>query len=189
VQEPCNVYVELFKYLFGEDHPEYGMSPCFTTYAKGLFDVMIEADADDVVENLRIELMGVEYGDYESAPKWGVFQEGDDKQMTAWAEKWKIKKAGDEAEREELVRELLRYGVGEERGKTRMGGYWYSFCQGYWVQDDCTWHCRICKECGEWRDWHCRECNASTYGVSLPCDGCGGGGSLLYNDMMKDGMN
>ena len=49
--------------------------------------------------------------------------------------------------------------------------YWYSFCWDEVVQDSCTWHCEICGTC---RDWHCETCNRCTYGVTLPCEGCGG---------------
>ncbi len=40
----------------------------------------------------------------------------------------------------------------------------------------------ICSKCGEvywysfrdWREWHCETCHRCTYGVTLPCEGCGG---------------
>jgi len=51
--------------------------------------------------------------------------------------------------------------------------YWYSFCWNCVVQDDCTWHCEICRECRDWREWHCERCNKCTYGVTLPCEHCG----------------
>jgi hypothetical protein len=51
--------------------------------------------------------------------------------------------------------------------------YWYSFCWNEVVQDACTWHCEICKQCRDWREWHCDRCNKCTYGVSLPCEHCG----------------
>lgn len=51
--------------------------------------------------------------------------------------------------------------------------YWYSFCWGDVVQDDCSWHCEICGQCKDWREWHCQRCNKCTYGVTLPCESCG----------------
>lgn len=52
--------------------------------------------------------------------------------------------------------------------------YWYSFCWEDVVQDSCTWHCTKCRMCRDWQEWHCPRCNRCTYGVTLPCDGCGG---------------
>lgn len=51
--------------------------------------------------------------------------------------------------------------------------YRYSFCWDEIVQDSCTWHCQQCGTCRDWREWHCKTCNRCTYGVSLPCEGCG----------------
>lgn len=50
--------------------------------------------------------------------------------------------------------------------------YWFSFCAGEVVQDNCTWHCTVCHTCRDWREWHCDDCNRCTYGVSLPCENC-----------------
>ena len=61
--------------------------------------------------------------------------------------------------------------------------YWYSFCWDEVVQDDCTWHCKICGECRDWREWHCDNCNKCTYGVTLPCEHCGKKGP--YQDLLK----
>lgn len=49
---------------------------------------------------------------------------------------------------------------------------YYSFCRQDLEQDTCTWHCRICKECKDWRDWHCKGCNRCQYGASIPCHKC-----------------
>lgn len=54
-------------------------------------------------------------------------------------------------------------------------GYW-SFCAGWdggqLVQGSCTWHCRKCGECADWREWHCKTCNKCQYGVTIPCEKC-----------------
>ena len=51
--------------------------------------------------------------------------------------------------------------------------YWYSFCWEIVVQDNCTWHCKVCGQCQDWRVWHCENCNRCTYGITLPCEYCG----------------
>ena len=51
--------------------------------------------------------------------------------------------------------------------------YWYSFCWNEVVQDSCTWHCEVCRECRDWREWHCENCNRCTYGVTSSCMHCG----------------
>ena len=51
--------------------------------------------------------------------------------------------------------------------------YFYSFCLKEVAQENCTWHCDVCGTCRDWREWHCKTCNDCSYGVSLPCDGCG----------------
>jgi hypothetical protein len=58
--------------------------------------------------------------------------------------------------------------------------YWYSFCWDEVVQDSCTWHCEKCGTCRDWREWHCKTCNRCTYGVTLPCEGCGNRKRGLY---------
>ena len=64
--------------------------------------------------------------------------------------------------------------VGEYSCRKCKEVYWYSFCWDDVVQDNCTWHCEVCGACRDWREWHCKTCNRCTYGVTLPCDGCGG---------------
>jgi hypothetical protein len=51
--------------------------------------------------------------------------------------------------------------------------YWYSFCWDTVVQDSCTWHCQVCRQCRDWREWHCEDCDRCTYGVTFPCQHCG----------------
>lgn len=52
---------------------------------------------------------------------------------------------------------------------------YYSFCgarEGL-EQSTCSWHCRLCGECEDWRVWHCKGCNTCKYGASTsPCDKC-----------------
>ena len=70
---------------------------------------------------------------------------------------------------EVALKELL----GKYVCKSCKESYYYSFCWNDVVQDDNTWHCEICNKCRDWREWHCVFCNKCTYGVSLPCEGCG----------------
>lgn len=49
------------------------------------------------------------------------------------------------------------------------GMYYYSACSGQVMQSHCTWHCRVCKKCDDWREWHCGGCNKCQYGISIPC--------------------
>jgi hypothetical protein len=51
-------------------------------------------------------------------------------------------------------------------------GYFYSFCRRGMEQESCTWHCRKCRQCQDWREWHCKTCNKCQYGVSIPCEKC-----------------
>lgn len=60
--------------------------------------------------------------------------------------------------------------------------HFWSFCRGCLEQSNCTWHCRKCKECMDWREWHCKKCNKCQYGVSFPCAKCQPG---LYAMRMK----
>ncbi|CAC5394384.1 ANO6 [Mytilus coruscus] len=57
----------------------------------------------------------------------------------------------------------------------------YSFCRFEPEQDNCTWHCDVCKSCEPWRTWHCPKCDKCTYGIANPiCEFCG------YKDYSSD---
>jgi hypothetical protein len=66
----------------------------------------------------------------------------------------------------------LKYLLKEYECKGCGTQYWYSFCWNVVAQDDCSWHCKVCKECRDWREWHCKNCNKCTYGITLPCRHC-----------------
>ena len=51
-------------------------------------------------------------------------------------------------------------------------GYFFSFCREELEQSNCTWHCRKCQQCNDWREWHCKGCNKCQYGMSIPCETC-----------------
>lgn len=91
-----------------------------------------------------------------------------------WRAKWDAasEQSDEDETRKKLQQEMNRLAFSKNNGGMMM---YFSFCCGdVWVQEDCTWHCRICGECNDWREWHCGKCNKCTYGVSLPCEGCGG---------------
>ncbi len=67
------------------------------------------------------------------------------------------------------LRDLLDFYDCSECGES----YYYSFCWNTVVEQSHFWHCEKCRKCREWREWHCETCNDCTYGVSLPCEGCG----------------
>ena len=115
--------------------------------------------------------MGVYPGDTTGAPNNDAFDEGMDEELGEWKNKWvgNIAATDDEVAKKKHVQDLFRISLAENQGM-----WWNSFCRGQWVQDDCTWHCRECGKCNDWKEWHCARCNKCTYGVSLPCRGCGG---------------
>lgn len=51
--------------------------------------------------------------------------------------------------------------------------YFYSFCLKEVVEENNFWHCKPCDACKEVAEWHCKKCNDCTFGLTLPCDGCG----------------
>lgn len=114
-------------------------------------------------------------------------QTGDAEEFDDWLKKWKEDSQDLDADAlAEHDKELLRYALFKDAGPGEIGGYWwYSFCREAWEQEDQTWHCRVCKECNDWREWHCEKCKKCTYGVSIPCRGCGGVSST-YHPMLDD---
>ncbi|KXS99100.1 hypothetical protein AC578_3497 [Pseudocercospora eumusae] len=96
-----------------------------------------------------------------------------------WIQKWQAKKETLSADQlPEHMNELFRYGLFIP--KNSCIAHYFSLCRAYgnsmgtWQEDDCTWHCPVCKECHDWREWHCSNCKKCTYGVSIPCGDCGG---------------
>ena len=79
---------------------------------------------------------------------------------------------------------LFRYGLGVDVTCYR-DRYFYSFCRGAWEEKSHTWHCQVCHECNDWREWHCGKCKKCTYGISIPCNECGGV-SDSWQEMKED---
>ncbi len=82
--------------------------------------------------------------------------------------------AFEEEEDMELVTRALS-DKGLQRPSVYYTDLYYSFCgarEGL-EQSTCSWHCRSCGECEDWRVWHCKGCNTCKYGASTsPCDKC-----------------
>lgn len=110
----------------------------------------------------------------------------DDDEFNEWLEEWKEIEPDEKlAHTQELFRMVL---------SDKVSTYYYSFCNDNIAEEDSDWHCRTCKTCHDWRVWHCQDCHQcmylrsyedinymnfilGTYGVTLPCERCGGGGS------------
>ncbi|KAK0105293.1 hypothetical protein ONS96_004689 [Cadophora gregata f. sp. sojae] len=160
-------------------------SPCFLTWIKKQqkkhqkkhfppFDVTDE----EMVASLRCKLMGIPEGSpLTKAPVGDYFTEFWDPDLSEWKEKWIAPEVTPE-ERDLLTKELFVKGLSDE------GMYMYSFCREYWQDLANTTHCRVCGECNDWREWHCGVCKKCTYGISIPCEGCGGV-SDMYHDTLK----
>lgn len=54
--------------------------------------------------------------------------------------------------------ELVRHSLSKRGLDMIGGGFYFSLCRDSLEQSDYTWHCRICKECKDWRTWHCGSC-------------------------------
>lgn len=90
------------------------------------------------------------------------------KETFEWAEEW-TKPDVTVDRRHDTVREIFRLVLSEDNKME----YWYSFCRNAYATDVNTTHI-ACGECADWREWHCGTCNKCTYGISVPCDVCGG---------------
>jgi len=150
-------------------------SPCFRQWldksAKSRKPVDLKNPA--VQETFRSMLFGVKNGDLNAKPKDDMFLDDFyDQDLFQLGQNW-IKPGVTEEERMLLLKALFISAFGEDPAKGYKA-WFYSFCRKSWQQDSCTSHCEICGECNDWREWHCKVCNACTYGVSLPCEGCGG---------------
>ena len=157
--------------VFGDEHANLRASPCFTKY-------LVKSKGAIEIEHLRCKLMGVRRDDTISAPVDDAFEEWGNANLADWKESWINGIAvGDEGIKKAHVQALFRNGLADE-----FCMWFYSFCRGQWEQANCTWHCRDCGECNDWREWHCGKCKKCTYGVTIPCEGCGGV-TDTYNSM------
>jgi hypothetical protein len=151
----ANPFTQL-RELFGESEPSIQPNACFTTW---LPSNRIEAVtlAELILAHHSESLSG--------------FASESEQELDKLHERWRTIQGTVPSKPEQrlvLAQEINRYGLSEN------SGYWFSFCRNTWVSDTCTSHCRECRECMDWREWHCGKCNKCRYGLSLPCEGCGG---------------
>ncbi|KAI0550717.1 hypothetical protein F4679DRAFT_201800 [Xylaria curta] len=193
--------------LFGEnaDGTPHRLHPCFVTRLQKVPDMTFERlTRDNLFRYLKRELH----------PELAEFNEDIKNWQEKWDEfeAMSSDRTGDRLllsnRKIELQRMLLRMGLLKD------GCYFFfSFCRGgggwggwgarrsrdldikleqlvlgggSWEQTDCTWHCPMCRECNDWRNWHCVTCNKCTYGVSIPCSGCGGVSSSYHGCRATD---
>ena len=81
-------------------------------------------------------------------------------------------------ERAEHMQSLFRRALGEGQG-AEYSEWFYSFCRNGWEEDNMTTHCWACNDCKHWREWHCGVCKQCQYGLSIPCEGCGGRSNMV----------
>lgn len=88
--------------------------------------------------------MGVDEGDYDTAPQEAIFPFGYDGEVLKIAQDWL--KAKTEEEREPILTELLRHAILDG------GELFFSFCRGNWEFSASTKHCPVsgwCEDCRE----------------------------------------
>lgn len=91
--------------------------------------------------------------------------------------------------RQNMTDKVLLYGLFEPENQEGLEytTFYYSFCADAWADDVNINHCLPCGKCVPWRAWHCatKGCNQCWYGVSIPCEKCGGV-SDMYHSIKKD---
>jgi len=151
----CQNMFNHLDYFFGEDS-KCSANPCFSNW---LVENAKNADELQKIdrEALQQRIMNCScYSDILS----------DDDEFKKWSKKWnRIKKNEKLTHMQKLFRMLL-----SDDTTTN----YYSFCDDDIADDNCDWHCIKCKQCLDWREWHCANCNKCTYGLTLPCERCGG---------------
>ena len=83
---------------------------------------------------------------------------------------------------EQIVYSLFTYGPHDSHCDI----FW-SFCRNEFEQRACTWHCRKCGICQDWREWHCSGCDKCSYGQTFPCQTCDP--NLAEMRMNQDGLS
>ncbi|KAF7899445.1 hypothetical protein EAF00_003781 [Botryotinia globosa] len=170
----CANYLNKFALFFGESRLR--ATNCFASWMKAQ-GPDLDLDSAFTQEELRSNIMGVDEKRYYDAPQGTVFHDGSDPEIQQLGEEWL--KAKTETERKPIRMKLFRKAFVED------GRYYFSFCSGGWEEFTSTVHCSVCDECNDWRDWHCKDCGKCSYGISIPCDGCGGV-SNGYHDQFND---
>lgn len=152
----CQSPFQQLQDIFGESDPPIRPSACLTTW--------LARNHVDTIElaQLIITASGDFTGDLATLE-------------TRWQE---LAAIPDDSEKIALAQKINRRGASQD-----CTYYWYSFCRGGWVKTDNTTHCWECRECMDWREWHCKKCKKCTYGISLPCEVCGGVCEMYHMSM------
>ncbi|CAF0779286.1 unnamed protein product [Adineta steineri] len=152
----CENMFNHLEYFFGED-TKLSAHPCFT---KWLIKKAKNTDGLKTINRRALCQLIIECDNYSEVCSI-------EEDFEEWTQKWKmIDQDHKLAHMQTLFRMLL--------SDDETTGRYYSFCQDYLVQENLKWHCIKCQECMDWREWHCGICDKCTYGVTLPCEGCGG---------------
>ncbi|CAF1098371.1 unnamed protein product [Rotaria sordida] len=151
----CQNMFNHLEYFFGENK-KYAANPCFS---KWLVKHAKNADGLKMINHDELRQYIMECDCFSDIMSY-------DEDLNEWTKKWQTINENEKlAHTQKLFQMLL------SDDKTM---HYYSFCHHDLFQENCYWHCVVCQECVKWREWHCGECNKCTYGVSLPCEGCGG---------------
>ncbi|KAM0147580.1 hypothetical protein ACHAPC_003447 [Botrytis cinerea] len=117
----------------------------------------------DTIEDLRSMLMGVEYGDMTSPPRFPAFSG----KLRGIRRAWMRPDITDE-EKEDVKRELFKEAFGVAGPKDTKNDYW-CFCKNEWKQTLLWEYCLKCDECRDTREWHCSKCENRNIGKECEC--------------------
>ncbi|CAF0929381.1 unnamed protein product [Adineta steineri] len=148
----CQNLFNHLEFFFGEDSKCIANS-CFSDW------LVKNVKTSDALQNINREAL------VKKIINCGRFSEvDDDEDFKEWSQKWKQIEVDDKiSHMQKLFRMLL-----SNDATTR----YFSFCNDDLAEEDCDWHCSICKSCRDWREWHCDGCNKCAYGTSGPCQRC-----------------
>jgi len=148
----CQNLFNHLDYFFGKDS-QCSASPCFSDW------LVKNAKTADGLQKINREAL------HQKIMNCGRYSEVlDDDEFKKWSKKWNRIDAKEKlGHMQKFFRMLL-----SDDATTR----YYSFCNDDMAEEDCDWHCTICKQCRDWREWHCDGCNKCAYGTTLPCQRC-----------------
>ena len=154
-----------------DDKSDDAPHPCFETSLKKFlktckrrkekFEEEFDCSIEDLAEDIR------DSQNYQYIADEKVFDNNDDDNNTTLY--------SDLSDAELVKRCLSVSGCGAE-------SFFWSECRGALEQGTCTWHCKRCGTCQDWRQWHCKKCDKCNYGQSVPCRTCQ---PELFEDRMK----
>ncbi|CAF1926645.1 unnamed protein product, partial [Rotaria magnacalcarata] len=148
----CQNLFNHLDYFFGEDS-KCSAHPCFVDW------LVKNVKTADGLQNIDREAL------HQKIMNCGRFSElSDDEDFQKWSKKWNRIEANEKLSH---IQKFFRMLLSDDATE-----HYYSFCNDDLAEDDCDWHCTICKTCRDWREWHCDGCNKCAYGTTLPCQRC-----------------